>query len=256
MSSTDSLVKKYPGNKLLVQLYYLRAMSAGHLEKLEPFSVDLQNIITNYPKDQLITPLVKQHLAYINANTPQLSVQNFAIMDTDTAGAFFTPPIDYQKETAYNRNRKAPVYVEERVVNKPVEQAPVQNKPPVKTLSTIFSARDSTNYYFVINVNSGTTDLASSRFGIGQFIRANFKTNTITHQLKDAGRDNQLIYVGRFYSLVTVKDFAKAFAPLLPEVMKVPKDKYSFFIITQENLNKLADKKLLDDYIYYYQQTY
>lgn len=257
MSSTDSLVKQYPGNNQLVQLYYLRAMAAGHLEKLEPFSADLENIVTNYPKDQLITPLVKQHLAYINANTSELSLQNFAIMDTDTAGAFFTPPIDYQKETAYNRNRKAPVYVEEKpVVNKPTDQTPVQNKPPLKTLSTLFSTRDSTNYYFVINVSSGTTDLASSRFGIGQFIRANFKANAITHQLKDAGRDNQLIYIGRFFSLATVRDFARAFVPLLPEVMKVPKDKYSFFIITQENLNKLADKKLLDDYIYYYQQTY
>jgi len=257
MSIADSLVKQYPGNNLLVQLYYLRAMSAGHLEKLGPFSADLQNIITNYPKDQLITPLVKQHLDYITANTPELSAQNFAIMDTDTAGAFFTPPFDYQKETAYNRNRKAPVYVEEKpVANKSVEQTPIQNKQPVKTVSGIFSTRDSTNYYFVINVSSGTTDLASSRFGIGQFIRTNFKANAITHQLKDAGRDNQLIYVGRFYSLTTVRDFAKAFAPLLPEVMKVPKDKYSFFIITQENLNKLAGKKLLDDYIYYYQQTY
>jgi hypothetical protein len=36
----------------------------------------------------------------------------------------------------------------------------------------------------------------------------------------------------------------------------VPKDKYSFFIITQENLDKLADKKLLDSYFDYYQQTY
>jgi hypothetical protein len=41
----------------------------------------------------------------------------------------------------------------------------------------------------------------------------------------------------------------------MPQIMKVPSDKYSFFIITQENLDKLAGKKLLDDYINYYQQT-
>jgi hypothetical protein len=38
--------------------------------------------------------------------------------------------------------------------------------------------------------------------------------------------------------------------------MKVPKDKYSFFIITQENLNKLADQNTLDSYIEYYQNNY
>ena len=38
--------------------------------------------------------------------------------------------------------------------------------------------------------------------------------------------------------------------------IKVPADKYSFFIITQENLNKLADKKTLDSYVSYYQKNY
>jgi hypothetical protein len=42
----------------------------------------------------------------------------------------------------------------------------------------------------------------------------------------------------------------------MPDIMKVPKDKYSFFIITKENLDKLADSKTLDSYIEYYQQNY
>ncbi|MDB5087840.1 MAG: hypothetical protein JWR09_1834, partial [Mucilaginibacter sp.] len=32
--------------------------------------------------------------------------------------------------------------------------------------------------------------------------------------------------------------------------------KYSFFIISQENLNKLADAKLLDSYLDYYQKNF
>jgi hypothetical protein len=68
--------------------------------------------------------------------------------------------------------------------------------------------------------------------------------------------DNQLIYVGRFYSLAdAAKRLCRAIIPLMPDIMKVPKDKYSFFIITQENLDKLAGKKLLDSYIEYYQKT-
>ena len=121
---------------------------------------------------------------------------------------------------------------------------------------SIFSMRDSTNYYFVVNVNSSTSNLSSSRFGIGQFNRANYAGNGIRHQLVNAGPDNQLIYVGRFLTLNGVKKYAQAIIPLMPDIMKVPKDKYSFFIITKENLDKLADKKALDSYMDFYQKNY
>jgi hypothetical protein len=62
--------------------------------------------------------------------------------------------------------------------------------------------------------------------------------------------------VGRFFSLEDVKVYARQIIPLLPDIMKVPKDKYSFFIITKENLDKLADKKTLDSYTDYYQKNY
>ena len=134
---------------------------------------------------------------------------------------------------------------------KPVTQA---NDPDAAVYK--FSKADSTNYFFAINVNTGTTNLASSRFGIGQFDRANFAGKGIKHQLIAVGDDNQVIYVGRFFSLKDVKDYARAIVPLLPDIMKVPKDNYSFFIITQENLNKFAGKKALDSYINYYHKNY
>lgn len=127
---------------------------------------------------------------------------------------------------------------------------------PLPAVTYIFSTRDSTNYYFVVNVSSGTTNLASSRFGIGQFNRTRFSGSSIKHDLKPIGADDQLIFVGRFYSLEDVKKYARGIIPLMPEIMKVPKDKYSFFIITKENLDKLADQKTLDSYIDYYQKYY
>jgi len=136
---------------------------------------------------------------------------------------------------------------------------PPASAPAVITaapVTYIFSLRDSSNYFFVVNVSTGTTNLASSRFGIGQFNRSRFSGNTIKHDLKPVGDDNQLIFVGRFYSLEDVKKYARSVIPVMPDIMKVPKDKYSFFIITRENLDKLADKKTLDSYIEYYQKYY
>jgi hypothetical protein len=120
---------------------------------------------------------------------------------------------------------------------------------------SIFSLRDSSNYYFVVNVNTNRINLAPSRFGIGQFNRANYKDNTIKHQLKPVA-ENQLIYVGRFGNLAAAKAYARAIVPLLPEIMNIAADKYTFFIITQENLDRLADKKTLDSYFDYYQKHY
>ena len=116
--------------------------------------------------------------------------------------------------------------------------------------------RDSSNYYFVVHVSTATINLSSSRFGIGQFDRANYQGKGIKHQLLPVGQDDQLIYVGRFVTLAGVKKYAQEIIPLMPDIMKVPKDKYSFFIITQENLDKLADKKTLDSYIDFYQKNY
>ncbi|WP_184547959.1 tetratricopeptide repeat protein [Mucilaginibacter sp. FT3.2] len=137
--------------------------------------------------------------------------------------------------------------------DQPASPPPVIAAPPV---TYIFSLRDSTNYYFAINVTTGTTNLASSRFGIGQFNRTRPTGNTVRHSLLPIGTDDQLIVVGRFYTLDDVKKYAHGIIPLLPDIMKVPKDKYSFFIITRENLDKLADPKTLDSYIDYYQKYY
>ena len=116
--------------------------------------------------------------------------------------------------------------------------------------------KDSTNYYFVINIYKDNTNLAPSRFGIGQFNRTNLTDPNVKHQLMDVGNDNRLIFVGRFYSLASVKAYARAIIPLMPEIMTLPKDKYTFFIITSQNLDKLTSKKLLDNYIDFYQNNY
>jgi len=325
VSGADSLQAIYPDNALVPQLSYLRTIAAGHQQRLEPFEQSLQDIAKAYPQDKLITPLVQQHMEYINANRLQLAAMGVVLTNDDEDEMIFSSPIANKKETPYNRNRVAPVVVQTRrdpmaqnsatspaikpaqqpaappvvkitppvqppaikkdsvtVVAAPIAQAPPINPPqrdsviaqsptPIqldpevvvtphpakpKFASNLFNERDSTNYYFVLNVSTGTQDLSSSRFGLGQFNRVTYKLNSLVHRLKFAGPNNQLIFVGRFTSLAGAKAYAKAISPLLPEIMKVAKDKYSFFIITQENLNKLADKNLLDSYINYYEQTF
>ena len=285
IAAADALLAQYPNNRYASQIYYLRAFAAGHQEPLTPFNNDLQQIVTKYPDDKLITPLVNRHLAYITANQADLAARKIILTDRELLDPEFTLPIVYQQKTEYRvkaekyepvadvrkpepKPVKPPVKEEKAsditavaptVVSQPAQVTPQPTQavtPPVTEPPSIFSLRDSTNYYFVINVSSGATNLASSRFGIGQFNRVNFDGSAIKHQLKAVGTNSQLIYVGRFTNLNNVKDYARSIIPLMPDIMKVPKDKYSFFIITQENLDKLADQKTLDNYIDYYQKHY
>lgn len=302
ISSADDLLKRYPDNRFAAQLFYLKAIAAGHQEKLPPFMADMKEIVEKYPDDVLITPLAQQHLAYINANLAEVAARPVVLNNEDPNEIPFTPPVAYQKQTEYRKtyipSQQAPEY--RHPVNAPLnglasattkintqlnipqgklsdnhiqqpayvlQQANQANPdsvtttvaPPVivaQNIASIFSKRDSTHYYFAINVTSGTTNLTSSRFGIGQFNRIRFFGYGFKHELINAGPDNQIIYIGRFFSLSDARKYAKSIIPVLPDIMKVPKDKYSFFIITKENLDKLADQKTVDSYMDYYQKNY
>ncbi len=265
ISNIDSLLRQYPNNKLASQLAYLKAISSGHLENLAAFKDELTQIVTKYPDDKLITPLVKQHLTYIDAHQAEMQ-GDYALTNNDPNEVPFSviTPTPVDAITAYNNSQLVQQVAQQRIdpLTKKPEVIPGAKAPEAtkteaaKAAPSIFSMRDSTNYYFVVNVSTGTTNLASSRFGIGQFNRANLPAGDIKHQLMAIGDDTQLIYVGRFYSIDAVKAYARAIIPLMPDIMKVPKDKYSFFIITQENLDKLTSKKLLDSYTDYYQKNY
>jgi len=281
----NDIQKQLPGNKWASQLEYLRVISAGHLEKFDPFRIELQQLVTRFPNDRLIVPLVKKHIAYIDSNKQALIQRPFVLTDKDPNEAPFVQPMSDEQLAAIKYNNllsdqqavavklakaykdsvtRAQAKIEAAKqaakdkaagISNP-SKAPTPAEQPARVVPSLFSMRDSTNYYFVINVGTATVDLASSRFGVGQFNRANFPNGSIKHQLTAVGDDNQLIFVGRFFSLADVKDYARAIIPLLSDIMKVPKGQYSFFIITQENLNKLNSKMMLDNYIEYYQNNY
>lgn len=287
VTNADKVIKQYPDSKYLAQLYYLRAIAAGHNEPVAAFKKDLEQIVKNYPNDRLIIPLITEHINYINANLVDMSARHNALLESDTTEVPFTPPVENKKETEYRYPGREMHFATVPDVRKPepkkaaaiakadsakeVAAAPpaatpvakpvdplLSNAVPVKkpVVSNIFSMRDSTNYYFVINIYKDNTNLAPSRFGIGQFNRTNLNDPNVKHQLMDVGNDNRLIFVGRFYSLASVKAYARAIIPLMPEIMTIPKDKYTFFIITSQNLDKLASKKILDSYIDFYQNNY
>ena len=304
IDTANLMINDFANNIFIAQVYYLRAIAEGHLQKLDPFKAELEEIRDKFTNDQLIAPLVKQHLTYIAANEPELSARPVVLVDENPTEIPFAlktdakadrynvylPPLrtvkpatialptkkqiqpqiksmallpkapdtlakSVTKKTPDTLIAKTPVKLATTVIKVADTPKAVVAMPAIAETPSIFSMSDSTNYYFVVWVNTNTVNLAPSRFGIGQFNRANYANTNIKHQLKNVEL-NQLIYVGRFNNLAEVKTYARAIVPLLPSIMKTRADEYNFFIITQQNMDKLADGKTLMSYYSYYQKHY
>lgn len=189
---------------------------------------------------------------------PQPTPSSPAATNSQTPQVAATAPPGGQQPTTQAEATPAQQQLQTATTNAPQAVADSSGQAALrsKVISSIFSLSDSTNYYFVVNVATATTNLASSRFGIGQFNRANYTGSQLRHQLLPVGDNNQLIYVGMFSSLGDVKQYARQIVPLLPDIMKVPAGQYSYFIITKDNLSKITDKATLDSYIQFYQSVY
>ncbi len=244
LSQISRVKAQFPQNRLLPQLAYLEALSTGHLQALPAFEARLNDIITTFPADSLVTPLVKLHLDYIEKNRAKLAARTYAILKTDGSEPRWV-------------EEPAPATIAETAADKPVVPAavnPIAEKVPVQ-VSGRFALRDSAICYFVVNVQDGRANLSSSRFGLGQFNRTNFASAAIKHQLKRVNNQNQLIFVGPFMNKAAALAYSREITPLMKQIMKVPEDRFNTFIITQEDLGKLEEKEDLDQYIEFYQNT-
>ena len=205
----------------------------------------------------MIAPLVKQHLLYLQTNKELINKRIFALVDEDPNEPRFveeprTEPVQQTLITKNTDTKSNPAISTESKIN-PQQNNTEKASAPIPTESGFFSLADSAEYYFVVNIPDPSVNLSSSRFGIGQFNRANFSGNGIKHQLKAVNRQNQLIFVGVFNSKNAVVDYYKNINPLMKDIMKIPADKYNTFFISKQNLDKLNNREMVNRYIDFYQ---
>lgn len=248
--------------KLPVQLAYLESLALGHLQKLDQLENAFKNIAESNPDDQLIVPLVKLHLAYIDSNRISMSNRVFALLDNDSQGnTFIEEPVFEQIAVAKQNNEQK---IEPIVTITPAipEKAPVletkkeEIKPETPAVAEFFDLEEAADYYFVVNVSDPSVNLSSSRFGIGQFNRVNLPGTVIKHQLKSIANQNQLIFVGPLTGIEAAKSYFDQINPMIRDIMKIPANKYSTFFINKQNLDKISDRETLDRYVEFYKKKY
>lgn len=268
ITGVNETSQRFPGNTLQSQYDYLKSIAIGRTQNVDSLLSAFNGIIAKYPNDMLITPLVKDHIAYINAHMASFKPRPIALIDFDPT----EPRFIAQQETGNvpqqvaNEAVKNPP-VENKIVTAPVVQpkspdpkpagkTDQENKPAVvPPVDNFFSKAESNVYYYVIDVADMTVSVSSSRFGVGQFNRANYIGDGLKHQLLELEED-QLIYVGSFESLEDVKDYATGITPLLPKIMKVPANTYKGFYISKENFDKIKNRETLNRYLEFFKNNY
>jgi tetratricopeptide (TPR) repeat protein len=261
----DEVLKTNNENYLSPQFAYLKAIAIGRTNPVNTLLTAFEGITTTFPDDRIITPLVKDHIAYINGHLVEFQNRKIALPDSDP-----NEPLFRQEQPAAIAKVQQPATTNP-VAQKPATDTPpavavVPPTPPVTTersaqpvapakVENIFSTAVSTLYYYVIDVADASITLSSSRFGIGQFNRGNYSGANLKHQLKEFDND-QLIYVGNFSNFDDAKAYAEGITPLLGRIMKVPANSYTGFIISKENFDKLTSKDLLNKYLDFYKNNY
>lgn len=243
--------QKFTGRPLPAQLDYLRSLAVGRTQKLPELEKAFKELVSAYPADKLIVPLVKEHLSFIEANRQMLSGREVALVDNDPARDRFV-----QEPVMQN----VPVVSPAAPITEP--RPPANTAAPDPTVNIpageagFFVKEESALFYFVVNVSDPVVNLSSSRFGIGQFNRINLPQAGIKHQLKNVNRENQLIFVGPFEGRDAAQNYFNSISPMMKEIMKIPADKYSTFFINQQNLDKISDRVVLDQYVEFYKNNY
>ncbi len=259
IANVNEVNQRFPGNTFQIQFDYLKAISIGKTENLDSLLNAFQKIKAQYPTDSLISPLINNHLIYINANLNVFKARKIALLDFD------------ETEQKFVVQKVAPVVQTQQAVNLPIQQpiAPTVSIPPVNkpvakdTLLIVnniktdglFTTAESATYYFVVNVGSMEVSVSSSRFGIGQFNRGTYAGSNLKHQLIDLPED-QVIYVGNFDSLNEVREYAEEINKQLSKIMKVPANIYNNFFISKENFDKIKDRGTLNRYLEFFKTNY
>lgn len=260
------------------QLAYLKALAIGRTHPLDHFEQELKQITSDYPNNELIKPLVEQHLSYIDSNRLSLQERKVAIMDIEAGREQFVdePILTKWPELAFNREVATPTPTPRRNLtgnlakNQPdiqvtpfnkkvnlqgsIQLAEYQPGEHVNSFRDLTLLPDSAVYYFVINVQHPNVNLSPSRYGIGQFNRGQYPAKDLAHQLKKVDGELQLLYIGKFLTYEEASSYAEKLSAQLKDIMKIPSESYNTFIITEQFLQGLDDFDKVNDYFTKYQE--
>ena len=264
IQQVNTVNQNNPANYLSPQFAYLKAIAIGRTSNVDSLLNAFNNITAQFTNDRLITPLVREHVLYINEHLADFKKRSIALVDFDPNEPPFAVQQVVVSQPIIQNNLPpgtAPVKSATKTDTAPASPVEIKTPEPVQPAAPgiktdgLFTNAPAVTYYYVVHVADASLTLSSSRFGIGQFNRGNYAESNIKHQLKEFDND-QLIYVGNFSNFDDVTTYAAGITPQLKQIMKVPANIYTGFIISKENFDKISSRVLLNRYMEFYKNNY
>lgn len=83
IAGVNNINQRFPGNTMEAQYAYLKAIAIGRTEHVDRLLAAFTEVADKYKTDQLIKPLVDQHIAYINAHLLEFKKRKIALTTYD-----------------------------------------------------------------------------------------------------------------------------------------------------------------------------
>jgi hypothetical protein len=137
---TDLRAKAGSFGTMDAQFSYLEALALGNTQKAPIFLASLNQIVSKYPNDVTVTPLVQQQINFINANKAAFDRRPTALISYDRQQEYLVsaPPVIAETKPIIQEAPKVaevlkPEAKKETVIDKPVEPSKevIKSKPEV-----------------------------------------------------------------------------------------------------------------------------
>lgn len=214
----------------------LKAMAIGHLQPLPPFEKELKSIMEEFPNTEIANRAIALNSA-INLNREEYQARNIALIVDETGGLLAASQRFDERERLRLENEE------------------YQRLLAIE-LRRFKSPKIDSRYKLLISIYDTKINLNSTRLGISRFNRKYFRQADFKLVTTPINKELQLLTVQSFENPVIALEYYEKFLSELKDIIRLPSFKYELFLITEENLNLIANRTEISNYSNYFRVVF
>lgn len=157
-----------------------------------------------------------------------------------------------EPETTVKEPVKEPIkeLVKEPVIEKPIVKTEPAVIVPEKPKALVFSTNDRQRHLIVIDISDPKQNIAQPFSKLSQYFYSKFDPSQVKLVIRIVGGTEKFIIIsGDFTSKEEVDVVADELKNNLPKIMEGQTTQYVQFVVSEENLKLLSDKKAIEEYL-------
>lgn len=270
ITSLEEKLSKLPSEAPKFQ--YLKSLAIGHTQKAPVFIASLNQIISTYPNDSLVTSLVKSQLSFIEKNKETFNNRTTALLayDANERIEYKLKPneqivfnkVEDDKPAINNTNKKTEAAELPKTTAKIVEAPKAETKSndllatkaaePEKPKAIAFSNNVRIKHVIIIDIKNSALNVAKPFAALNKYFYSKFDPSVINLTIRTVSNSDKLIAVRAQFN--TKEQAEKALAelnPSLKEILGLDTKEYVSFVISEANLSLITDTESLNQYLNY-----